>query len=141
MTDAPPQIDIRTINPDDMMERWHVGALLTHLNQSADARIQTTKANVNLWHDVLAFCKFGEALRAAEGYYRKYDAKQPDRQPLGIATLGHLIKERLEYEERKAAHQLPPPKVNKRRMPRKTLLKMQAAGILLDRDPNEHEDR
>lgn len=137
----PEPIDIRSIRDDEQMVRPLVSALITHLNQSADARIQVTPANVTLWHDVLAPATFGEALTAAHGYYRKYDPKNPDRPPLGIGTLGHLIQERLEYEERLRAHQLPPAKIDKRKMPRRVLLKFQAAGKLLDRNPDDYPHR
>ena len=100
MTDQP-QIDVRAINPDDPMQRHHTAALLAHLNQS-DGRVQATKANVTIWHETLQGKRFGDALDAAHGFYRDYDPKQPDRDALVIGTLGHLIREKQRYQERKA---------------------------------------
>ena len=132
----PPQIDVRRLPPDAPMERAHTAALITHLNQSADARIQVTKANVNLWHDVLRGRPFGDVLRAAEGYYRHYDPKIAQKDALSIGLLGHLLREQAELEERR--HRVIEPRKGSR-MPRHVLERLQARGILTDRDPNNDQ--
>ena len=100
MTDHP-QIDVRSIPPDDPMQRHHTAALLAHLNQS-DARIQVTKANISIWQETLLGEKFGDVLEVAHGYYRTYDPKQADKAALTIGTLGHLLRERRRVSEAKS---------------------------------------
>ena len=135
-TPEPRQIDVRRLPPDAPMERAHTAALITHLNQSADARIQVTKANVNLWHDVLRGRPFGDVLRTAESYYKHYDPKITYKDALSIGALGHLLREQDALEERR--HRVIEPRKGGR-MPRHVLERLQARGILTDRDPNNYQ--
>lgn len=104
----PQQIDIRSMNPDDRMERMHTASLLTHLNQS-DARIQATKANVTIWHEALGGKRLGDVLEAAHDHMRRYDPKNPDHSALSIGVLGYLVRERQEHRQRIEAARKPLP--------------------------------
>lgn len=108
MTDQP-QIDVRSINPEDKMQRHHTAALLAHLNQS-DARVQATKANVSVWQETLLGERFGDVLDTAHGYYRNYDPKQSDKGALTIGTLGHLLREKHRVQAAKERQRIEPPR-------------------------------
>lgn len=102
------QVDIRSMNPDDRMERIHTAALLTHLNQS-DARIQATKANVTIWHEALAGKRLGDVVKAAHDHLRRYDPKNPEHSALTIGVLSYLVREQVEHRQRVEAARKPLP--------------------------------
>lgn len=114
--------------------------LMTYAAQ-IDGRVQVTDANADVWFEGLKGGPFGLALAVIIDYYRKYDPKQPDQKPITPGYIRHTGKDQLAYEKRIAAHQLPPPKIDKGLMPRRVLLKFQANGKLLDRDPLTYPDK
>lgn len=134
-------MNIDAVDPEFRIDREKASILLGYA-AGRDGRLYATDEAVDDWLLALGGGRFGTAVEIIRRHYASYDPQSTT--PLAAITPGyirHIAKDQAARQKRLRDHQLPPAKIDGRLMPRRILLKFQAAGKLLDRNPDEYPDR
>lgn len=115
-----------------------------HLVLSTDAAAQTWAAALGArpkadgaWDDGIPFAA-GQLV--VQDYYGMHPDPQ-NRRPIDASVIRKLYYSKARERESKHRALNPPPPPDKRLMPRRILLRFQAAGKLLDRNPDDYPNR
>lgn len=103
-----------------------------------DALIPNTDAAWETWGSSLSHIPFEAGKKIIRDYYGKHPEPHL-RDPISPAHIRKIYRSELD-RQKASRHEIERP-VDKRLMPRRTLLKLQAAGVLIDRDPAKYPNR